>query len=133
MQEYQYTNNGTKIIEWIPTGIGCGKRLSECLAEAKGMGLTWDDNTLPEGSDVPKFLANWRVKAVLDMQGLTPTVDAAIEAMPDGMEKIVVSRAWNGNGDVLRYSPTVTSFMSILGLTEEQVDEMFRLAASFNP
>jgi hypothetical protein len=86
-----------------------------------------------ETTPVPDSLANWRVKAVLDMQGLTPTVDAAVAGMPDGLEKIVISRAWNGNGDVLRHSPTVTSFMAILGLTDEQVDDMFRLAATFNP
>jgi hypothetical protein len=82
---------------------------------------------------VPESLANWRVKAVLDMQGLTPTVDAAIAAMPDSNEKIIISRAWNGNGDVLRHSPTVNSFMAILGLTDAQVDDMFRLADTFNP
>jgi hypothetical protein len=87
----------------------------------------------PEPSPVPESLANWRVKAVLDMQGLTTTVDAAIAALPDSPEKIVISRAWNGNGDVFRHSPTVTSFMSILSLTDAQVDDMFRLAATFNP
>jgi hypothetical protein len=81
---------------------------------------------------VPESLANWRVKAVLDMQGLTTTVDAAIAALPDSPEKIVISRAWNGNGDVFRHSPTVTSFMSILSLSDAQVDDMFRLAATFN-
>ena len=82
---------------------------------------------------VPESLSNWRVKAVLDMQGLTATVDAAIDALPEGAEKIVISRAWHGNGEVLRNSPTVTSFMAILLLTDEQVDDMFRLAATFNP
>jgi hypothetical protein len=94
-------------------------------------------HTIPEPPEaplpVPESLANWRVKAVLDMQGLTDTVDNAIAALPDGPEKIVISRAWHGNGDVPRNSPTVTSFMSILGLTEAQVDDMFRLAATFNP
>jgi hypothetical protein len=82
---------------------------------------------------VPESLANWRVKAVLDMQGLTATVDAAIASLPEGAEKIVIFRAWHGNGEVLRNSPTVTSFMAILLLTDEQVDDMFRLAATFNP
>jgi hypothetical protein len=81
----------------------------------------------------PVSLANWRVKAVLDMQGLTATVDAAIAALPEGAEKIVISRAWNGNGDVLRNSPTVASFKVSLGLTDSQLDEMFHAGASFNP
>ena len=82
---------------------------------------------------VPEFLANWRVKALLDIQGLTNTVDEAIANLPDNNEKIIISRAWNGNGDVLRNSSTVASFMTILSLTDEQVDDMFRLAATFNP
>jgi hypothetical protein len=86
-----------------------------------------------EPTPVPESLANWRVKAVLDIQGLTSTVDAAIDAMVDSNEKIIISRAWNGNGDVLRHSPTVNSFMAILGLTDAQVDDMFRLADTFNP
>ena len=82
---------------------------------------------------VPQSLANWRVKALLDIQGLTNTVDEAIANLPDNNEKIIISRAWNGNGDVLRNSSTVASFMTILSLTDEQVDDMFRLAATFNP
>jgi hypothetical protein len=82
---------------------------------------------------VPESLANWRVKAVLDMQGLTATVDEAIANLPDNEEKIIISRAWHGNGDVSRTSPTVTSFTAILNLTDAQVDDMFRLAATFNP
>lgn len=99
---------------------------------------TFDDllhtaETLTTLAPVPQSLANWRVKAVLDIQGLTATVDAAIAAMPEGAEKVVISRAWNGNGDVRRDSPTVQSFKAILGLTDAQVDAMFRTGASFNP
>jgi hypothetical protein len=113
-------------------------RVTTHQAESVGHRFRWDE----EAGDytktvrvppVPKSLSNWRVKAVLDMQGLTDTVDAAIAALPDGNEKIVISRAWHGNGDVLRDSPTVASFMAILELTDEQVDDMFRLAATLNP
>jgi hypothetical protein len=113
-------------------------RVTTREAESVGHRFRWDDEVgdfikttiVPP---VPESLANWRVKAVLDMQGLTATVDAAIAALPDSPEKIVISRAWSGNGDVFRNSPTVTSFMAILGLTDAQVDDMFRLAATFNP
>jgi len=93
---------------------------------------TWEVVSRPP-APVPKVLANWRVKAVLDAQGLTATVNDAIDALPEGLEKIVVSRAWYGNGDVFRHSPTVVSLAQALSLTEEQVDEMFRMGATFNP
>lgn len=84
-------------------------------------------------AQVPPQLANWRVKAVLDLQSLTPQVEAFIAAMEEGPDKVIVSRAWNGNGDVLRESSTVKAIQAVLGLTEKQVDEMFILGATFNP
>jgi hypothetical protein len=89
--------------------------------------------TEPSLPPVPQSIANWRIKAVLDMKNLTDSLEAAIEAMPDSPEKIIVSRAWHGNVDVHRHSPTVMAFAAILNLADEQVDDMFRLAETFNP
>lgn len=47
MQAYQYTDNGSRIIDWVPTGEGCGKSLNDCLAEAKAKGLSWNESELP--------------------------------------------------------------------------------------
>ncbi len=92
----------------------------------------WTTSPSPT-APVPRSLPNWRIKAALDLQGLTPTVDAALAAMPEGPGKIVVMRAWNGNSEVFRQSPTVTTLSGLLGLDDAQVDALFRLAASFNP
>ena len=35
MKEYNYTDNGKEIMEWIPCGTGCGKSLADNLAERK--------------------------------------------------------------------------------------------------
>lgn len=46
--QYQYTDNGREILEWIPAGLNGGQTLADCLAEAKAKGLTWDEEKLPE-------------------------------------------------------------------------------------
>ena len=50
--------------------------------------------------------------------------------MPDGAEKIVVLSAWNNNASFERTSPTILSFGRALGMTSEDLDNLFRLGAS---
>jgi len=50
--------------------------------------------------------------------------------MPDGAEKIFVLSAWNNNASFERTSPTILSFGSALGMTSEDLDNLFRLGAS---
>lgn len=50
--------------------------------------------------------------------------------MPDGAEKIVVLSAWNNNANFKRTSPTILSFGRALGMTSEDIDNLFRLGAS---
>jgi hypothetical protein len=95
--------------------------------------LTADEMAANAKAQVPYLLANWRVKAVLDIEGMTATVEDLIAALPDSSEKVVITRAWNGNGDVFRDSATVATLQGVLGLTDLQVDQMFTLAATFNP
>jgi hypothetical protein len=61
---------------------------------------------------------------------LLDTAEAAINAMPDGAEKIVVLSAWNNNANFKRTSPTILSFGRALGMTSEDIDNLFRLGAS---
>jgi hypothetical protein len=87
----------------------------------------------PPTPPVPRSVDGWRMKAALELQGLLTTVEGAIAAMPDSPEKTVVDWAWKGNSAVERRSPTVTALAQILSLGDEQLDTLFRLAASFKP
>ena len=80
-------------------------------------------------SPVPKEIANWRAKAVLEIAGLLPTVEATLAAMP-GEAGIVARSAWAAGAPFARNGPTVTTLSVALGLTGEQVDAMFRQAAA---
>jgi len=78
---------------------------------------------------VPRTIANWRAKAVLEMAGLTSQVEAVLEDM-EGPAGITARAAWNGNADFARNGATVIALSATLGLTPAQLDEMFIQAAT---
>jgi hypothetical protein len=91
--------------------------------------------TIPQGP-VPASITAWQAKAAL---ALTPhaqagtmfvAAEAAIQAMAEGTEKIVVQSAWNNNADFKRTSPTILAFGKALGMTNVDLNNLFRLAGS---
>ena len=78
---------------------------------------------------IPTEIANWRARAVLEIAGLLPTVDAALTGMT-GNEGIVARAAWGQGAPFVRDGATVTALAAALGLTSEQVDAMFLQAAN---
>jgi hypothetical protein len=79
---------------------------------------------------IPRSISSWKAKAVLSATAhgsgtLYSAVEEAITAMPDGLEKTTLQAAWQFNADLARNSNAVTQLSSILGLTKEQVDELF--------
>lgn len=85
----------------------------------------------PMPARVPREIANWRARAVLELAGLLPAVEAAIAGMggPDG---IVVRHAWQSGAPLARRGPTVAALAPLLGLADFQVDQMFIQAASLH-
>ncbi len=73
---------------------------------------------------IPYEIANWRARAVLEIAGLLPTVDAAIASLA-GDAGIVARSAWNSGAPFVRNGPTVLALSSALGLTDAQVDALF--------
>lgn len=86
-----------------------------------------------EPEPVPHSITAWQAKAGLAMtphpQAGTMLIaaEAALAAMPDGAEKIVVLSAWNNNANFDRTSPTILSFGAALGMTSDDLDDLFRL------
>lgn len=56
------------------------------------------------------------------------TVEGAIAAMPEGLEKAEAQIEWADASEFERSHPTLLLIASALGLTEEQVDAMWRQA-----
>ena len=78
---------------------------------------------------VPHEIANWRARAVLEIAGLLPTVEALIAAM-EGEAGVVVRMAWERGSPLVRDGATVTALAAQLNLTSEQIDAMFIQAAA---
>ena len=79
---------------------------------------------------VPQVVAAWRIKAIAELQGLTASIDAAIDAITDPQVKIVAGLSWREGNEIARNSSLIISMAQGLGLTEEQLDEMFIAAAT---
>lgn len=89
-----------------------------------------DDTALPPMPvRVPREIANWRAKAVLGTMGLTGQVEAAIAALTEP-QRTVVTAAWAGDAAFARKGATVTALAAALGLTADQLDQLFIQAAA---
>lgn len=78
---------------------------------------------------IPREIANWRARAVLELQGLLPRIDAMIADMT-GPEGIVVRQAWQAGAPLARNGATVLTLAPSLGLTSQQIDDLFIAAAA---
>ena len=90
----------------------------------------------PVPEPVPSPITAWQAKAGLAMTPhpqagtMLDAAEVALAAMPDGAEKIVILSAWNNNANFERTSPTILSFGVTLGMTSDDLDNLFRLGAS---
>ena len=90
---------------------------------------------LIDGSDVPappprvpREIPNWRAKVVLHGMGLLPAVEAALQSLPEPA-RTIANLAWNGDAKIARTGALVATIAGILGLTDQQLDTLFRHAA----
>ena len=78
---------------------------------------------------VPQDVSLWQFRAAVALAGLKDAVDAAISALPD-QQKIVATQKWEYGNTVRRNHQMITTLSAALGLTPEQVDNIFKTAAS---
>lgn len=70
---------------------------------------------------VPVKVPMWAVRTVLQNQGLFNQAQALVDASSDNALKNV----WEYGNDADRQSPSIISLGTALGLTSEQIDQMF--------
>jgi hypothetical protein len=73
---------------------------------------------------VPREIPNWRAKVILAQMGLLASVEAAIAALPEP-DHTVVSLAWGGDAKLARRGKTVLGLAAALGLSPDQIDQLF--------
>ncbi len=72
-----------------------------------------------------------QLRLTLVRQGISlASVEAAIDAMPDGLEKAEAKIEWADASEFERSHPTLLLIVSALGLTEAQVDAMWLKAVA---
>lgn len=80
---------------------------------------------LPEPDPVPETISRFQARAALMQADLLATVEAAVaEADP------LTQLAWAEAVEWQRSSPTINALGAALGLTEAQIDDLFRAAAA---
>lgn len=104
--------------------------LQKARSWAKETGIEISDGDTPPSADVvPGELPLWKVRAILQLHGFKSTVDDFIAAIPDENTRIVAFEQWNFGNYVQRNHPIVEAAAGVLGLSSEQIDEMFKEAA----
>lgn len=79
---------------------------------------------------VPQTMTAWQARAILEIEGLLTQVESAIAELDEGPAKIIIKSAWENNAEFKRDSLAIEGISKSIGLTSEQVDELFRKGAS---
>lgn len=78
----------------------------------------------PIAQAVPEEVYAWRLRLSTQIAGLKPVIDGLLGQLPEP-DKTVATEAWNHGVTIRRDSPLVAQLTGVLGLTGEQVDELF--------
>jgi hypothetical protein len=90
----------------------------------------WDEVTHPDGTvertfrgfkPVPTEIQMWQARAILFRSGLLGMVEQAVKAATNPEIEI----AWEYAPNVVRRSAFVSAMASALGLTDDQIDNLF--------
>lgn len=102
--------------------------------EAGGAGIGWsydgDEFSPPAVAPlpVPAVVSRFQARAALLAAELLSTIENAVAAY-DGQDAAFVQLAWAEATEWKRSSPTVISLATLVGLTDQQLDDLFTVAA----
>lgn len=88
----------------------------------------------PEPADpvvpaVPQSVSRFQARAALHLAGLLKQVEAVIA---DPSTPVLAKLAWQDAQEFKRTSPTIAAMSAALGLTEQQLDDLFTTAAGID-
>jgi hypothetical protein len=103
-------------------------------AESAGIGDTWDGQTFtpapPPPPVVPQSVTMRQARLALLGADLLDNIDAAIAAIPDEAQRRAAQIEWEYANTVERNSTFVQQMAAGLGMTPEQMDQLFIAAAA---
>jgi hypothetical protein len=82
---------------------------------------------------VPTEVKLWQLRSQLAILGMEQIVTIAITSLPESTDaekefKVKAQNAWERADNVYRLSPTVTMIQQLLGLSDQQTDDIFKAA-----
>lgn len=82
---------------------------------------------------VPEIVTNGQFRDALVLSGISLSdVSAAIQAIPDPIHRQLALNRWDFGNSIERNHPLIIAMAPQFGLTEDSIDEVFRLANSLN-
>ena len=108
-------------LESVPAGIA-----TEEMAPAEFAAWLAEQPAIEPIVPVPDVLPAWRILSVMDLHGYTSTVEAIINSLPAAAKKVAKRQLAGSN--IERNHALVLAAQAALGLTDEQVDDLFREA-----
>jgi len=106
---------GVTMVSNPPAGVGIGWAYS---------GGTFTAPT-PPPAPVPAEVPQWQARRALHAAGLLTAVEAAVAASSED-----VKITWEYAPNIRRDSPMIAALAPVLGLTDAQLDDLFRAAAA---
>lgn len=79
---------------------------------------------------VPQTISRAQGKAALLSFGYLDDVESYIETMPEGKDKRLALLAFNETNEWQRESPFLQQMASVVGLTQDELDDLFTFAAT---
>lgn len=74
--------------------------------------------------DIPQEVPLWAFRSILTIMGIAPQVDVLINSLPEP-QKTVASVQWQYGNFIERNHPLIDSLGTNLGLTKEQINNVF--------
>lgn len=98
------------------------------------IGAAWDGVSftlpVPAAVPVPEAVTMRQARVALLHLGLFDQVEAALQGIPDDLQRRVALQTWEYSGAVERNNPLILMLGPAIGLTPAQIDGLFRLAAT---
>lgn len=104
-------------------------RVLQCLGSDPAATLQALVNCIPPDTPprIPREIGDWRAKAILASMGRLADVEMVIASLPEP-QRTVVQLAWAGDAKLARRGATVTALGAALGMSEAEIDGLFRAA-----
>lgn len=91
-----------------------------------------DDQPTPNpvsSTGVPLVVTKRQGRQQLILMGILDNVQAAIDAIPDATQRLLVQSFWDDSIQYERYHPQMLQLAQAVGLTDEQLDQAFTAAS----